>query len=1464
MLAGKAKIIIASIIASIAVVLAVGGLWWVNNGQEVFARLEQTLVKEASEAIGTKVTVGQLKLAGLTTAVIHNIVVFSDDGEIMASIEEVSASLSLFSFLKDMEPITMLRQVELKNPRLFLRQADNNRWNIEDLKLKETESSADFTGKIVISGGEVGVSTPLGEWQVRNIAGQADCAKWPETKVKLTFTHLEGGSEAKSQAEGTVNTKTGQMSLLAKVPQVYLPNYQKLIPDDIPIIFNDGKIIDIEADFQKDKEKMTYKGQFKIDDAKAKVSAAEFIDGLDAINIDKVRAWVTFDQNSINILEALAEAASQQITAKGKIGISGEKPALDTLDMVVESPGADLSAIFTKEIVPVEGAVAFRALFGGSFKEPVVEAQLGLDKGRYEKIAFANAKADLSYRGGVLAVQKAAAETFGGKIDLDGEINLQDEKYSLHLAGRDINMTEASNQIGFEEIDGSAQTVLTAKGSLKDLKNSEIDGQVSISAGKFAGVPFKNFYGAVTGTGELLSVRQAGVVLEDLGFINAAGEIRDGNLDLNLEGEQIQSGLLPFAIINDHKISGTISFNGKLIGDIAYPEADIAFKIGNCWAQGANYGDARGNLKITKDNIVIDEVTIMDTTGSHVLNGNIAFTAGGTQINLTAATSGIRAETVAALIGPEYKLTGYLDQETTITGSPDNLSAKGWIKLSAGSYDGYLIDEATSDYEYKDKVLYFDTLTVRSLGSKITAVGSLSADNKLNFSLQAREINLARMPVVYPYAVTGWINIDGQVKGTLADPVVTGKITASRIRANGQILTGLAGDFNYRGDVVHITQLSVQNGPGQVYFTGDANVKTTELNGRMTVENAMVQGLLELANQPKLDIAGFLNGNISLSGTFDKPSITLRGEIKDGRVRQYELGEVEMDASFINNVIKIKTLRAEQADGILVAQGEADLNGDINLEVSGQNLNAGLFTTFLDTSFNPPGKVTFTVQASGRFADPHVAASLEINSYAEEVAEFDNVYGLFTVSGGAVNIDHLLIEKGPYKASAQGVLPLKALNADGRSQAENTDAMDIKIKLDNFNLSILPLLFKEVTSASGDADGYIALTGTLATPQINGQISVPNDAGIVKLANFADPIEKIGVDIIFKDDTISIDKFSGQMRGGSYSLTGTAAVKGLGLTDYNLSLVVDKLRVRHKYFDGLLNAGLSLSNKGTGGRPLLAGSVSTENSIIDIPGVPEGGSTDLNVELDVEANIGRKVRLYNPYLFDLMVDGKVKIGGTMANMRLSGRVESRKGSITYLTTRFNVINASADFVPHQGLIPTVNLSTKARAGRTLVLLDVNGPADSLKLKLASDPPMSNENIIKMLTLGYDASAAEQSGGGSQTSNFWTIGLQMQAAARVEGMLRSSVGIDEFRIESASMFEYRNRKVKNNTDSEYYGYSLKIGKYLTDNIMLSYSIPLDQSSGGVTVQYDVNRRVTLTGTFGGVNNGLYTIESRFRF
>jgi translocation and assembly module TamB len=150
-----------------------------------------------------------------------------------------------------------------------------------------------------------------------------------------------------------------------------------------------------------------------------------------------------------------------------------------------------------------------------------------------------------------------------------------------------------------------------------------------------------------------------------------------------------------------------------------------------------------------------------------------------------------------------------------------------------------------------------------------------------------------------------------------------------------------------------------------------------------------------------------------------------------------------------------------------------------------------------------------------------------------------------------------------------------------------------------------------------------------------------------------DPIQNVGVDIQFQNDKIDVNTFEGQMGSGSYQVTGSARLQGFSLADYDLTAALNNPFITSKYFRGPVNGNLSL--KSDRGRPVLAGRLRLENDTIDIPLVPDLQSSDLNLGLDLEVSAGNKVRLYNPYLYDIQVGGRVNFAGTITCWIRSGR-----------------------------------------------------------------------------------------------------------------------------------------------------------------------------------------------------------------
>jgi translocation and assembly module TamB len=319
---------------------------------------------------------------------------------------------------------------------------------------------------------------------------------------------------------------------------------------------------------------------------------------------------------------------------------------------------------------------------------------------------------------------------------------------------------------------------------------------------------------------------------------------------------------------------------------------------------------------------------------------------------------------------------------------------------------------------------------------------------------------------------------------------------------------------------------------------------------------------------------------------------------------------------------------------------------------------------------------------------------------------------------------------------------------------------------------------------------------------------------------------------------------------------------------YDLSLTLDKVAVTHKYFKGPVNGVLTLREEGN--LPQLAGNLLLANTTVNIPGIPtlSSNNSGLDMGLNVELVVGEKVRLYNPMLYDVWVDGKVNINGSLQRPDISGKIESLRGTLNYLRTQFRIDEANVAFTQFRSFEPVINLKASTRLEQTSVILLVNGPATAMNVKLTSEPQMTQQEILSLLTLRSKFSERQTSGkrdtslGRDELVGMLDAGLQLQFFAEVEGMLRNSLGVDEFRLQRGASIDPLFSQDR--TDADQDQYRVQIGKYITDRLMLSYTTGVKSSERSYGARYDITRRISLTADVDEFNRLRIGAGMRFKF
>ena len=149
----------------------------------------------------------------------------------------------------------------------------------------------------------------------------------------------------------------------------------------------------------------------------------------------------------------------------------------------------------------------------------------------------------------------------------------------------------------------------------------------------------------------------------------------------------------------------------------------------------------------------------------------------------------------------------------------------------------------------------------------------------------------------------------------------------------------------------------------------------------------------------------------------------------------------------------------------------------------------------------------------------------------------------------------------------------------------------------------------------------------------------------------------------------------------------------------------------------------------------------------------------------------------------------------------------------------------------------------------------------MDFRLGSSPEMSEEEIIRMLTL---RSAYANGEGGITAADILSIGLQMSILSEVEDSVKNFLHLDVLRLSSGSgaLFETKDDEAVKKYENEY---NVEIGKYFGDRVLLRYVQGLGAASDThrIGIQYDFNDRFGISYDREG-SDQLISVEARFRF
>jgi translocation and assembly module TamB len=402
-------------------------------------------------------------------------------------------------------------------------------------------------------------------------------------------------------------------------------------------------------------------------------------------------------------------------------------------------------------------------------------------------------------------------------------------------------------------------------------------------------------------------------------------------------------------------------------------------------------------------------------------------------------------------------------------------------------------------------------------------------------------------------------------------------------------------------------------------------------------------------------------------------------------------------------------------------------------------------------------------------------------------------------------------------------------------------------------LGVVAAFRPEVRDARGTLQVKARVGGTVARPEPTGQGTLR--AEFVTLRDYPEPIRDVRARLTASPARLAVSDAVATVGGGTVRASGGLALQPLGSGPY--AFTIEARRVGYepaRDFTTTWDADLELVGAGAraqvrGEARLVRGEWISETPLLRLLLERGAGSAP-----SPEEGVGLSVRLVIPETLlvrtavaRLRARGALELAGTTTVPVVFGTVEVVDGQILFRKQRFTVTRAAARFVDPRRIDPVVDVQATAKIGRYDVRLGVTGRTENLEVRLASSPPLPEEDILSLIAFG--ATRADLGKGGAGPVVGEVAGLILQDLFGIG----SGPGLGPLDV-----FELKNTETS--------GRALELGKRLGERATVTYSQGIERTAERrLRLEYEVLGPLVVAGEqdFRGGFGGDVLIRLRFR-
>gem|GEM_PF-2394787 len=1026
------------------------------------------------------------------------------------------------------------------------------------------------------------------------------------------------------------------------------------------------------------------------------------------------------------------------------------------------------------EISGVQGSLFYQDQ--AWLENPFAELSLFVSGGKVDQIEFSRLEGFLSYQEELLSIQEVKGEIAGGIFSIDGQVG---SEVLLKAEFADLSPEFWPEEYFWPEEIGRRGDIdgrVMVSGPLNDLEKMNMAGEIRWEDPFLAGMGFQDIEGVFWVDEQKIFLNH--LVLND----PTGGRIEvQGRTDFSLERFDFQIMASTINLENYPMIdgfSGEVNFDGRASGSLEKPFLSGSFSGRDLFWGEEPLGNIDGEAEFRENKIFFEQVNLVHPWGEAQVSGDIDLSRDEPEVQLIVDAFGPCLSPVIEEFDLPLELCGEVRLALELEGDLSDPKARGNFELTQGYLAEQPFNYIRTDFSWENETIKYSDLVISAAGGFLRGEGIFRFPGEIELVLEGEKVALGEIrewEKLFPQ-MQGDASFNLEAKGSWPDFAASGFLQVESILFEGEYLGDIEGDFSFADGFLDLGDLALQGQEGRYSIQGQAQLLPLgELDLVLTTEEASLERLLAVAGLeefwfPMIPVT--LAGEVRVNGTFERPRFDVAG------TAFYPAGELEVVGG-----------------GYLDGPYEAKIQGPVDFDLISQFLPDDL-----EVRGNGEVEVFINYDETLKISGNNILKNLAFNGVS-----FTEVSGIFDWKGDQpVYLEQKLLRPTGESLEIKGNIPLEP----------DQPGLDLHVLTDGFDLAFLAGFNPFLLSLEGKATVDAKLKGSLNDPQLEGRGGM--EEGAFEYFNLPGRVENISGEVNFLGSEMIMENVQGKYsEGGDLALTGKIVFSGWHPDYYDLLLTAEQLHINHGTIDGYGNGEITIT--GSYFEPALVGYLDVYDTVIGIPfdwpheEPDEEPEVDPYLELTFRPAGNIRVRDGN---FDVQVQsGELVLDNRTGEIELIGEVVSRQGNMNFYNTNFRLIEGRARFLRFGESIPNITATAQTQVRDTQVNVHLDGPALDMNMRLVSQPPMEEQEIIDLLV--YRGGLGELLRGdlpGAFRQELWRIlGETFRTSFLVE--LQSTIGdfleLDEFLI--TPIFLGEEERI------EFY-----VGKAITDRVYITYT------------------------------------------